>query len=141
MTDRNFDFPRVYQQKVPIEGVLVLEDGRAAFQHMYRRPFLEAGSQMETCQSATRMWIDVEYFLNGLCLNFLKIRKLAASDFIFVGAVCQRLTDTPLRVMIVVIRSGTLAIAQYQAATSYSPPIRLEFNHSAHRLSILGTGP
>ncbi len=94
MTDRNFDFPRVYQQKLLIEGVLVLKDGPAAFQHTYRRPFLEAGSQMEVCQSATRMWIDVEYLLNGLCLNFLKIRKLAASDFIFVGAVCHACRNT-----------------------------------------------
>ena len=40
--DRNFDFPRVYQ-------------------HTHRRPFLEAGSQMEACRSATCTWIDVEY--------------------------------------------------------------------------------
>ena len=57
--DRNFDFPRVYQQKPLIEGVRVLKGARA-FQHTHRRPFLEAVSQMEACRSATCTWIDAE---------------------------------------------------------------------------------
>ena len=33
-----------------------------AFQdYTHRRPFLEAGSQMEACRSATCTWIDAEY--------------------------------------------------------------------------------
>ena len=46
VTDRNFDFPRVYQQKPLIEGVRVLKGApRRAFQHTHRRRFLEAGTR------------------------------------------------------------------------------------------------